>query len=862
MVFLRLNITSACNFACKYCHARNYDNKPEIMDFKTLDYSIKSLLDLLKSYNHKEVMFSIYGGEPLLNKKNLFQAIDKFKNYYNGIKINWIVNTNGSLLKSEDMSLLKKYNVDLHISLDGPREINDKSRVSRNGESAFDLANRALQLASEYNLPRQINSYITPVNMNHITELIDIAKSYDIKRIYLDWLYSQEETIESWKIVKIYLKALKYGELKGIFINGPWKNILNNYKNRQIKKFNSKDLPKCIELKSNGNFFFRSFPLSRTMNFDISKVSDIINSNRAQSFIKACQNYFEKKCKNCYLKEYCKGEAIIQYQYHTGDDFNYKSICAFTKQLIPNLLIDDKRVAKQKTVQVNITYDCNRNCSYCYVKDFLNTGKVMKFSDFTNLLNWLEKSNIKCINLTGGEPTTHPDISSIINISKSRGFSVNLFTNLIFNHDLLENVLKADGFLVNLNQKKYYDGKEFLKLKYNLKALKENKKNISIMFCVDKETNSCKHVIDYCKDYGLDYVLIDFTQPNSLKTNQYVSNDALVEVKKKLIKFTKEMALNNILVQLARPIPFCIFTDDEKNYLEYGHNLRGTCSPGESLISINPDLNVYPCLSLFFKSKKITDFRNIDDYMQQYKKSMNNIKWKETIFPECTSCQYFINQICQGGCLCRKTKRFYTVYKNRFTLYSQYPEQKDFLRMLENATEKLSEFFGEQPIFDIFQFDNKKDLYLFSNTYIYPEWVNGFASDGTYYQRGFIENYKRLIHEICHLYIAKNLARQIPNWLNEGICEYLAFGEEVNIKLKELAKTKNPIPFSNMKGTYKCSLLEFDNSHPDKNIAYQQSASLVGFISKKFGFSSILNLLKSKKDFYPAMKEELGISFQ
>ena len=104
--------------------------------------------------------------------------------------------------------------------------------------------------------------------------------------------------------------------------------------------------------------------------------------------------------------------------------------------------------------------------------------------------------------------------------------------------------------------------------------------------------------------------------------------------------------------------------------------------------------------------------------------------------------------------------------------------------------------------------------------------------------------------------------KSIPSWFEEGICEYIAFGEEVNKKLQELKKEQEIIPFEKMKRRYRLSLLEIDSNHPENNIAYQQSASLVGHIINKFGFKMILNILNSKeKKFYNSLKKETGLDF-
>lgn len=860
MVFCRLNITSSCNLACKHCHAENYHEKPKFMEPETMEYSIETLVDLLIESGKRELTLSIYGGEPLLNKRTLFKAMEKFGNSHKGVNINWIINTNGTLLREIDMTILKKFNVDIHVSLDGPKQVHDLSRIHKNGSPTFEKAIAGLELCSRHGLRRQINSYVTPNNIDHLRELVDIADKFGAGRIYLDWLYSPDTLMKPSKVVHNYLKALKYAELLDINLNGPWKKVWSRYKNKDQIQLNSKSVLNSIEILPEGKFFFRLYPMTRKNPFRISRLKQIIKSEKANKFIGSCKKYFEKKCQGCFLKDYCFGAAIMQYQYHTNEDSNSQSICTLTKMITKKLIIGNNEVFSPRTIQVNITYDCNRNCSYCYVKDFLNNGNSMHIKDFNNLLNWLEQNNIKAINLTGGEPTVHPQFAEMVNLASSRGFSVNVFTNCLFDKTLLQTLENVNGFLININEEKYYTKEEYQKLKKNLKAIQHKK--LTLMFCVNDELESCEHIIDACKKYRIDNVLIDVTHPNSLHTNEYVQKENLNEIKNKLIRFTKDLTLNFIRVELARPLPFCSFSDEEIKYLSFGHNFRSTCQPGSGIVSVNPDLRVNPCLSIFIKGPKITDFKSSGDYVKYYKKSMDKLKWQRTLFQRCKTCTHFEAKECQGSCLCRKTKGFNVYNRQRYTLYTQYTENKDFREMIENSIDKLDHFFGNLGNIEIFQFDNKEDLHLFANTYKYPEWVNGFASMDTYYQKGHIRSQNRLTHELCHIYIAKLSRNQLPSWFNEGLCEYLAFERLVNENLKRLMNKKNLVQFENMRGTYSKSLLEFDNSHPDENIAYQQSASLVAYITEHFGKASVLDILTYQTNFYDILEKTTGQKFK
>ncbi|MFW6383666.1 MAG: hypothetical protein ACOCZQ_03400 [Nanoarchaeota archaeon] len=381
------------------------------------------------------------------------------------------------------------------------------------------------------------------------------------------------------------------------------------------------------------------------------------------------------------------------------------------------------------------------------------------------------------------------------------------------------------------------------------------------MFCVDEKTKTCKHIIQTCKQHNIDNVLIDITHPNMFKTNQFVKNEEIKNIRDKLLKFIKELTLNFIRVTLSKPLPYCIFSEEEFRYLSLGHRLRGTCKPGSDIVCVNPDLKVFPCLQMFIKGPKLTEFNSPKEYMEYFNNSIKELKWGRYLFNKCKDCSYYFNKECQGSCLCRKSSGFQVINKNQFVLYTQYKDAKDYTAQIQKIIQELERWFGSSKKLEFFQFDNKKDLKLYSCTYRYPDWLKGFASGRVYYQKGFIKSEKRLTHEICHLFVANFVNNDLPSWFNEGLCEFMAFGRDVHYKYKKLQKSKKQISFIKMMGTYQKGLLEFDSEHPDNNIAYQQSASLVAYIVEHFGFDIVFDLLRSGEEFYESIKRKTKQDF-
>jgi len=516
-----------------------------------------------------------------------------------------------------------------------------------------------------------------------------------------------------------------------------------------------------------------------------------------------------------------------------------------------------------KLYQVNITYRCNKSCNYCYAKD-LNEDYTedMTMEDFNTLLEWFEKNNIKGFNMVGGEPTIHPLIGDMLLLAKKKNFNITVFTNCLFPETFLEYIDYANSFLINYNHKDMYTSQEYDLLHKNLGLLKEKNKYFTLAFNITDTTNSCDYVIRAAKKYNAAQVNVDIITPNSIKNNAYIPPSSFEKNKAKLSKFLKEFKKNNIRIKVTRPLPFCTFKDEIKENKKLIHS---SCSVGYGIISVNPDLSTFPCLSIFFKGPKITFFNNFQQLASFYHKAIMDVKWHRYLYPECKSCVYFIRKKCQGSCLCHKLTQFNILDKPEYRLLSQYniKDVKAFTSKVDSAVSLLNEAFGKpKKRFKIYLFNNKKDMLYYSGMYHYPEWVTGFSSKNAYYQ--FSDKIsQRIIHEICHVYINRFRKGRIPLWLEEGFCEYLTYNDENNLRLKAIMKEKELIPFDKLFERKKLYLLEYDSDPIDKNIAYAQSYSMVNYLVNKFGKEIVMKFLtKDYKDFRQYFNEQTKQKFE
>ena len=145
---LILSITESCNMRCKYCtYSEHYQNNKSyssaMMDFDTakmaVDYFYENFKKTLRVNPLRKPALGFYGGEPLLNFNLIQKVIDYVLERYPDYNTLLNVTTNGTLLNGDKLEYLIKNNVSIAISLDGPKEVHDRSRVMREGKGTFDI---------------------------------------------------------------------------------------------------------------------------------------------------------------------------------------------------------------------------------------------------------------------------------------------------------------------------------------------------------------------------------------------------------------------------------------------------------------------------------------------------------------------------------------------------------------------------------------------------------------------------------------------------------------------------------------------------------------------------------------------------
>ena len=175
-----LLITDVCNFACKYCFIE--EGIPAVYTHTYMsNRTAKNALDLFVEHAHicdnpdHSPKIEIYGGEPLLNLEVLpfiLEYIDSLKRQRKlppGTEIGMV--TNGSKITKDVAELLKKHNVNVAVSIDGPPELNISRRYTDH-RPVYDDTVQGLKTLQEVGLNPGISCTINECNIDRMDELI------------------------------------------------------------------------------------------------------------------------------------------------------------------------------------------------------------------------------------------------------------------------------------------------------------------------------------------------------------------------------------------------------------------------------------------------------------------------------------------------------------------------------------------------------------------------------------------------------------------------------------------------------------------------------------------------------------------
>ena len=176
---LYLITTTNCNLDCSYCFYRSSFSGSlkhrQNMSFEVAKNAIDKFFDIVSKNEITDnywQQITFYGGEPLINKELLIQAIPYAREKFNDKFTSLVINTNLVLLDEEIIKMFKDNNVEVQVSLDGNKEQHDLNRKNIAGQGSYDIVIKNMKLLIENGIKVLPMITATDANINNFNETL------------------------------------------------------------------------------------------------------------------------------------------------------------------------------------------------------------------------------------------------------------------------------------------------------------------------------------------------------------------------------------------------------------------------------------------------------------------------------------------------------------------------------------------------------------------------------------------------------------------------------------------------------------------------------------------------------------------
>ncbi len=178
-------VGSACNLACRYCYYLRAEpvhakGEPPCMPDDVLE---AYLVQHIAASSDPTIQFSWHGGEPTILGLDYFRKIVALQRRHvpAGRRIVNGIQTNGTLLDEDWCRFLATEGFVVGLSLDGPREMHDRHRVTREGRPTHEQALRGYRLVQKHRVPCEILCVVNAQNAGRPAQVYRFLKQIDAR---------------------------------------------------------------------------------------------------------------------------------------------------------------------------------------------------------------------------------------------------------------------------------------------------------------------------------------------------------------------------------------------------------------------------------------------------------------------------------------------------------------------------------------------------------------------------------------------------------------------------------------------------------------------------------------------------------
>jgi uncharacterized protein len=188
--------TPFCNINCSYCYLPNRRSKA-VVSKETLSNLFAEVF--ASGWIRDGLSVVWHAGEPMVLPvefyHDAFRIVEALKP--EGISVRHSFQTNGTLINDAWCDFLLAEEIGIGVSIDGPKHLHDRNRLTRSGEGTFDRTLAGIRLLQRRGIPFHVLSVLSSQTLKAPGEMFDFYVSESIQEVCFNVEESEGDHVSS-----------------------------------------------------------------------------------------------------------------------------------------------------------------------------------------------------------------------------------------------------------------------------------------------------------------------------------------------------------------------------------------------------------------------------------------------------------------------------------------------------------------------------------------------------------------------------------------------------------------------------------------------------------------------------------------
>ena len=345
---LCLHVAHTCNLNCAYCFASQgkYHGDRALMSFEVGKQALDFLMEHSGTRRNLEVDF--FGGEPLMN----WEVVKRLVGYARSVEkergknFRFTLTTNGMLIDDEVIDFVNREMSNVVLSLDGRKEINDRTRVDYAGNGSYERIVPKFQklVAARGGRNYYIRGTFTHANPDFTRDIFHMADDLGFTELSMEPVVCAPGDAAALNDADLEIVKEQYEILAKDMLRRQKEGRPITFYHYMLDLTEGPCIYKRISGCGSGTAYMAVtpwgdlYPCHQFVGEEAYKLGDVWNgvqNTALREEFRACNAYARPDCDGCWARLYCSGGCAANAYHATGSIRGvYKAGCELFRKRI------------------------------------------------------------------------------------------------------------------------------------------------------------------------------------------------------------------------------------------------------------------------------------------------------------------------------------------------------------------------------------------------------------------------------------------------------------------------------------------------------------------------------------------------